>query len=359
MKKVLALTLALAMLALAGCGGGSSSSAAPSESGSAAPSGSEAAPSGEADLTQGDKLTIRVSHAMSPESSYQRALEEEFKKPIEEKTGGRITVELYPSSQLGAERQSLEGVGLGTMEMCVVATPNVANIDKNFQLFDFPFLFSSTQAGYDACDGEIGDALNASLLQYGYRNLGFGEVGMRYITNSKQPISKPEDLKGMKIRCMENPMSIAAFQALGANPTPMALNELFTGLQQKTVDGQENPPAVIYDNKFHEVQQYMSMTGHFYHPLCFIVSSSWFDSLSAADQELVAECGKNAALRQREFITADNETAIQKMTEAGLKINELTDEERQAFVDAVQPVYDEYKDEVDPSLLEKAQALNG
>lgn len=311
------------------------------------------------DLTQGSSYIIRVAHSMTDQSSYHKSVEEYFKKPIEEATGGRITVEIYPSSQLGGEREAFESVGMGTVEMTLVNGANVANIDSNYAVFDMPFLFDNVEAAYAACDGKVGDALKESVQQYGYRLLGLGTVGYRYISNSVRPITEPNDLKGIKLRCMENPIHISTWKALGATPTPMALNELFTAMQQGTVDGQENPPSIIYDNKFNEVNKYLSVTGHVYHALCYMVNKAWFDGLSAADQELIAECGNNAAVQQRAIIAADDQTAMEKMEASGMQINYLNAEQLQKFRDATAGIYTEYAGWMEDGLLDAARSYNG
>lgn len=363
MKKLISLLLAtLMVLSLAACGSKTtptpSTPSTPSTSTPATPSTTPSAPAAD-DLTQGDKYTIRVAHSMTDQSSYHKSIEEYFKKPIEEKTGGRITVEIYPSSQLGGEREAFESVGMGNIEMTLVNGANVANVDSNYAVFDMPFLFDSEEAAYKACDGEVGDILKQSIQQYGYYTLGLGTVGYRFISNSVRPIEKPEDLKGIKLRCMENPIHIATWTALGTQPTPMALNELFTAMQQHTVDGQENPPAIIYDNKFNEVNQYLSCTGHVYHALCYVVNKAWFDGLSAADQALIAECGNEAAVQQRAIIAADDEVAMDKMAAAGMKINYLTPENLQLFRDATAGIYEQFADWMQPGLLDAARAANG
>jgi len=356
MKKVIALILALVMsLSLVACG---QKEEAPAPA--PAPEAGTEQPSGEVDLTKGDSYTIRVAHSMTDQSSYHKSIEQEFKSVIEEKTGGRITVEIYPSSQLGGERQAFEGVGMGTIEMTLVNGANVANVDPNYAVFDFPFLFDTAEAVYAAMDGEVGDVLKESIKQYGYYTLGFGEVGFRQISNSKRAITGPEDLKGIKLRCMENPIHLATWQALGASPTPMALNELFTAMQQGTVDGQENPAAIIYDNKFNEVNDYLSMTGHVFHALCYVVNGPWFESLSAEDQALIAECGNNAAVAQRAIITADNVVAMEAMEKSGMQINYLDEAGLQAFKDATSGILAEFApDWCGMDLIEKAQSYNG
>lgn len=362
MRKALSMILALTMgtMLLSACGGttatpAASAPAAPAASEATTVSQTEAAPA--ADLTQGNKYTIRVAHAFSDQHAFHTATEQEFKKVIEEETGGRITVELYPSAQLGGERQALEGVGLETIEMTIVASPNVANIDKNYSVFDFPFLFPSEEEGNAALVGEIGEALKASIENYGYKNLGMGGMGMRQITNSKRPITKPDDMNGLKLRCMENPIHVAAFTAMGANPTPMALTEVFTGLQQKTIDGQENPLITIYDNKFNEVQDYLTLTDHLYVAGIYMCNLDWFNALSPEDQELISRCAANAANQLTLTSKANNDKALEAIKAGGTEVNELTPEQKQVFVDALQPVYEQFRDTVDADIMDKAFAM--
>ena len=207
--------------------------------------------------------TIRVGHVLAPTHPYQLGLEK-FSELVSEKTGGKVKVEVFHSSQLGNERDLIEGLQLGTVEMCIVSTAPLSNFTTQFNVFDLPFIFSETQKTREILDGPIGQEILDTLDAQGIVGLCYFENGFRNVTNNVRPITKPEDLKGLKIRTMESPIHMASFRAMGANPTPMALGELFTALQLGTVDGQENPLAIINTSKFYEVQKFLSITEHFY-----------------------------------------------------------------------------------------------
>ena len=200
-----------------------------------------------------------------------------FAKDVDSASKGRIKVELYPNGQLGSDRELCEGVQMGTIQMVVSSTSALAGFDKRIQVLDLPYLFTTRKAAFDAVDGELGKKLNSYLEKKGFLVLGYQENGFRHVTNSKRPIKTPADLKGLKIRTMENPMHIAFFKELGANPTPMSWGELYTALQQGTVDAQENPYAMIDDGKFYEVQKYVSETGHVFSYEILIANKKFMD----------------------------------------------------------------------------------
>ena len=189
-----------------------------------------------------------------------------FKELIEAKSGGRIAVDVFHSSQLGSERDLIEGLQLGTVQMTLISTAPLSGFTSDFLVFDLPFIFSSVKAARDCVDSEIGQKMLDQLASQGITGLCFFENGFRSITNSRRPIQTPADLDGIKIRTMENPIHMATFRTMKADPTPMAFGELFTALQQKTIDAQENPLAIVDTSKFYEVQDYLSLTEHFYSP---------------------------------------------------------------------------------------------
>ena len=185
-----------------------------------------------------------------------------------------MDVQLFASATLGNERDMIEGISLGTLEMCLSSTGPLPNFSKEFQVFDLPFIITDKERAYEVMDGEIGKEILSSLESINIKALGFWENGFRHISNSKKEIVKPEDMAGIKIRTMENPIHMATFQLLGAMPTPMAFSELFTALQQGTIDGQENPLVIFDTNKFSEAQDYLSLTGHVYSPSVMMISNS-------------------------------------------------------------------------------------
>ena len=188
---------------------------------------------------------------------------------------------------------------MGTIQMAIPSTSALAGFDKRIQVLDLPYLFTTRKAAFDAVDGELGHKLNSYLAKKGFEVLGYQENGFRHVTNSKRPIKSPADLKGLKIRTMENPMHIAFFKELGANPTPMSWGELYTALQQGTVDAQENPYAMIDDGKFYEVQKYVSETGHVFSYEILIANKKFMDKLPADLRKVVVDAAHKAIMAQR------------------------------------------------------------
>jgi len=288
------------------------------------------------------KYVIKIASVVPETQSQHIALRDYFKKYVEEKSGKAITVEIYPNGQLGGERQAIESVQLGTVQMTVTALAVLSGFEPKFQVFDLPFLFKDKASAYKALDGELGNKLNMLLPNLGLKNLVFAENGYRHITNNKGPIHKPADLKGLKIRTMENPIHMASFRALGANPTPMSFGELYTALQQKTVDAQENPIPLIYTTKFYEVQKYATLSGHVYAATTFLCNDSWFKKLPKEYQEIIEDGAVLFRKEQRRLTGEQDKEMLELLKKGGMKINELTPEEKDAFVKATASVYDEF-----------------
>lgn len=256
------------------------------------------------------EYTIKVAYIGSDSHPTMRAMKEYFVKPIEEGSQGRIKVELYPNAQLGGDREISEGVQMGTIQMAIPASAPLAGFDKRVQVLELPYLFTTKQAAFEAADGILGEKLNSYLAAKGMLILGFQENGFRHVTNNRGPVKTPADLKGIKIRTMENPIHLAFFKAVGANPTPMSWGELYTALQQGTVDAQENPYAMIVDGKFYEVQKYVSETGHVFSFEVLIANKKFMDNLPADLNALVVKSAREATLKQREYM--DEEEAAFK-----------------------------------------------
>jgi len=340
MKRKLSLLLVIIMVAtmiLAGCGQ-KDSTAAPSTTGT--------------DTGNKDQYLIRVAHVLQADHQTNVTLEQVFKKEVEEKSGGRIKVEIYPNGQLGGDRQTIESLTLGTLEMAVPGGTVLSGFVEDFMVFDLPFLFKTKEDAFKAFDGEVGDKLNEKLEEKGIVNLGFGENGYRHITNNTKPITTPADLKGMKIRTMENPIHMAAFKAFGANPTPISFNELFAALQQKTVDAQENPIAIISSAKLYEVQKYLSLTGHVYTNCPYLISKSFLESLPEDLQKVVKDAAKDTIVAQRKALGEQEAKTLEDLKSKGVVVNELTAEQKQEFVDAAQSVYDDYVAKYGSELLD-------
>jgi len=304
------------------------------------------------ETSNGDEvITLRISHVLQENHPSHLSMVEVLKPEIEENSGGRIKVEIYPNAQLGSDRQAIESVSLGSLEMTMPGGAVLAGFYEEYMIFDLPFLYMNREEAYEAWDGELGEKLNEGLASQNMMILGYGENGLRHVTNNVRPIYTPEDLAGLKIRVMENPIHLQTFESLGANPTPIAFGELFTALQQKTVDAQENPLAIINSSKFFEVQDYLSLTGHVFGNAPYLINMDFYNGLDAELQEVVRTAVKNTETRQREMLAEQEAEDMQALIDAGMQVNELTDEQKQVFIDMVQPSYDLYIEKFGEDLL--------
>ncbi len=343
MKKLLTILLALMMImsfALTGCGGQEAD-----------------APSDEGATADDTVYTVRVAYVVAESHASHIVIRDIFKKELEET--GKFRVELYPNGQLGGDRQAIEAVGLGNLEMTMCGEAAISGFVPEFELVGLPYLFTSLDSAHQALDGEFGQALDEKLLSQNIVNLGWAEVGFRNITNSKQEIKSPADLEGIKIRTMENPLHIAYFKALGANPTPMAFNELFTALQQGTVDAQENPTALTYNSKFYEVQDYMTVSEHVYTAAPFLANKDFLDSLPEDLKTKLVDTAVKTVEAQRELINQQNTDFEDKMADEGVAITKLTLEEKAEFKKAAdEQVYPQAIEKYGDELINLAQKYN-
>lgn len=301
------------------------------------------------------EFTIRVGSIVSDTHADMITMRDVFKPMVEKESGGRIAVELYPNAQLGGDREMTEAVQLGTLHIAIPASSAMAGFDKRIQVLDLPYLFTSRETAFEALDGELGQKLNEYLMGRGFYNLGYQENGMRHATNNKGPITKPEDLKGMKIRTMENPMHIAYFRELGANPTPMSWGELYTALQQGVVDAQENPYAMISDGKFNEVQKYVSETGHVFSVTLLVSNKKFIESLPADLREIVIKAGHEFAVSQRKLIAGMEADYKAELVKSGMQANELTAADKKPFVDATAKVYAQFESALGKEIMDLAR----
>lgn len=299
----------------------------------------------EAGVETGEVKTIRAGIGLNEDHPQYLALLE-FKEIVEEETDGEIIVETYHSSQLGDDRTMTEALQLGSQEVTIPSTAPLANFVPEFSVFDFPFLFPNEAVADEVLDGEVGQEFLAKLEDQDLVGLAYWENGFRDVTNSVRPIATAADFEGLKLRTMENQLHLDAFKALGANPTPMAFGELFTALQQGTVDGQENPIPTIYLQKFYEVQDHVSNTHHIYSPFVFLMSESFYSGLTEEQQVIVREAAVEAGQLNRELNRASNEEYLAELQEAGMTYTEVTPEARQEMIEIVQPVIDEYAEQI-------------
>lgn len=270
----------------------------------------------------------------------------EFKRLVEEATEGDIYVETYHSSQLGDDRSMMEALQLGSQEVTIPSTAPITNFVEEYAVLDFPFLFPNEDVAMDVLNGEIGDRLLDMLEDQEMMGLAWWENGYRDLTNSVRGVATAEDFDGLTLRTMENEVHLAAFQELGANPTPMAFGELFTAMQQGTVDGQENPLATIYLEGFYEVQDHYSDTNHVYSPFVFLMSKQFYDGLPEDYQEIVRSAAQEAGEYQIAENRAQNAELLDALIEEGVEFTEVTPEAREEMADIVQPVNDRFAEQI-------------
>jgi TRAP-type transport system periplasmic protein len=280
--------------------------------------------------------TLKMNMSLSQNSHYGAAVDT-FAREVEKRTNGRYKVQNFYSGALGAERESIEAIQLGTLDLTWTSTGPVPNFVPEVAIFDIPFLFRDTAHARAVFDGPIGQEYLGKFPAKGIVALAWGENGFRHMTNSKRAVNAPDDLKGLKMRTMENPVHIAAYKQFGIIPTPMAFTEVFTALQQGTVDGQENPLSVISSAKFDQVQKYLTLTGHVYSPALLLMNKAKWDKLSAADKQAFAEAAKEAVKANRARIDDDERKVVAELKSHGMLVVENVDKAK--FQSTLQPTF--------------------
>jgi tripartite ATP-independent transporter DctP family solute receptor len=251
-------------------------------------------------------------------------------------TNGRLTIQVYGSMQLGGEKEALEQVQVGALEMTRVSVGVVGPIVDEFNAFNLPFVFRSPEHMYNVTDGEIGTELLNKLEKGGLIGLGYMDAGSRSFYNKERAINKPADLKGLKIRVMQNPIFVEMVNEMGGNGTPVAFNELYTALQTGVVDGAENNPPTIIEHKHYEVTGYYSLTQHLMVPEIFVFSKKIWDKMSPLDQQLIRKASALCVLKERELWAAKEEKAFAELAKVGMKVNPVQD--KAPFIEATEPV---------------------
>ncbi|MBP1156738.1 MULTISPECIES: TRAP transporter substrate-binding protein [unclassified Paenibacillus] len=276
-----------------------------------------------------------------------------FKELVEGESNQRLQVNLFHSGQMGADRELAEAIKLGTVQAAIISPSALSNFFPEFTVFDLPFLFSSENQVDEFLKGSVGQEILNSGTSKGYTGLSYMELGFRNITNSKREIKSVKDLQDIKIRVTENPLTVDTWNALGAKPTPMAFTELFTALQQGTVDAQENPYGQIAASKFYEVQKYLSKTHHTYNPAPFIIGKKFMDSLSEEDRQIILKAGASAAEHQVKINRKKETASLQLLIDNGMVVTELTPEELNGFRQAVQSVNEKYADKIGKDFMQR------
>lgn len=304
--------------------------------------------------TASAQTTMRISISIA-QNSHQGIAIDTFAKEVERRTGGRYKVQPFYSGALGGERESIEAVQLGTQELTFSSTGPIPNFVPETKILDVPFLFRDKAHARAVLDGPIGQEMLKKFEAKGFKALAWGENGVRHMTNSKREVKNPEDLKGLKMRTMENPVHIAAYKGLGIVTTPMAFPEVFTALQQGTVDGQENPLSVIMSAKFDQVQKHLSLTGHVYSPGIFVMNKAAFDKLAAADKQAFMDAAKEGVKLNRARVDADDATGVTELRAKGMTVNENVDKAK--FVSMLAPVNAEFEKQFGKPNLDAIRAV--
>ncbi|MDP0930314.1 TRAP transporter substrate-binding protein [Paracoccus onubensis] len=298
---------------------------------------------------------IKIGYALAEDSHYGVAAKA-FEESLTAALGDQFTFRHFPSSGLGGEREVVEGVQLGTIQMTIVSTGTLSNFVPESGVFDVPFLFDSLDHAREVLDGEIGQEMLAKFDDAGMHALAWGEQGFRHITNNRGPIAAPEDTEGLKIRTMENPVHITAFEALGAAPTPMAWPEVIGALQQGAIDGQENPLSVIVSAKLSEVQTYLTLDGHVYSPAVILISPQLWGSLDDEQKAAFETATRDAVTAMRAYVDEVEASGVTTLKEQGMEVNELTTEQKAAFRDALAEPYKQYEEQFGKELMDRIRA---
>ncbi|AYA76500.1 TRAP transporter substrate-binding protein [Bacillus sp. Y1] len=308
----------------------------------------------DSDVKTSEKL-MKLAVVTSEDRSLTKGLVK-FGELVESKTNGSIKVEVYPNGQLGGDREVFESLQFGSIQGTTMSTGPIAQFVPKFNVFDLPFLFPNSEVAYGVLDGKIGTDLLAELESQNVIGLNYWENGFRHLTNGVKEVKTPDDVKGLKIRTLENDLHMDIWSELGANPTPMAFTELFAGLQQGVVDGQENPVGNVTANKFYEVQKYLSKTGHVYNASPFLISKDFWNTLSDEEKKAVQEAADEARDYQRELNQKEDEDGYKFLTENGMTVTDISDEEKEAFLEKVKPVYEKYSASIGEEFVDELLA---
>ncbi len=280
---------------------------------------------------------------------------ERFKDIVESKSGGKIKVNLFPGGTLGSDQANVSAMQGGTLEMVSMNSGILASQVKEFAIFDFPFMFPNEAIADAVVDGPFGQKMHARLQDKGLVGLGYYELGFRQITNSKRPVNKVEDLEGLKLRVIPNPINVDWVRALGANPTPLPFPEVYSALEQKAIDGQENPLTVINANKFFEVQKHVVISNHQYNPQSVLVSKKFWDGLSADQKKIISDAVAASSKHQREQARGLVASALDNMKKNGMQVTQFSDAELGKLRDKLRPVTAKYGVTVGQDLVKELQ----
>ncbi|MBP1931073.1 TRAP transporter substrate-binding protein [Ammoniphilus resinae] len=351
MKKIVNVLVTGCLLALVGCSSNSTTPAPKAEE----PSDTKENP--EAAAAPTDVKVMKLSVVTSKDRSLTQGLVK-FGEIVEKETNGAIKAEVYPDGQLGGDLAVFDALKIGTIQGSTMSTGPIATTVESFNVFDLPFLFKDEVTAYKVLDGPIGQELLDQLPAVGVIGLNYWENGFRHLTNNTREVKSVDDISGLKIRTLENNLHIDMWKELGATPTPIPYTELFTALEQRVVDGQENPAGNVTTAKFYEVQKYLTTTGHVYNASVFMLSKKFWDTLTDEEKEIVKKAAAEAQTYQRELNQKESVEAIDFLKKEGMVVTELSSEEKQKFVEKLQPIYKKYAPTFGEDLVNKLLEAN-
>jgi len=299
--------------------------------------------------------TLRFTHQNSLEHPQGQGVRR-FVELVEQGSGGKIKVRQFASGSLGGDLQNVSALQGGTLDLMVLNAGLLVGLVKDFAALDLPFLFNTPEEADAVVDGPVGQKLFAKLPEKGLIGLGFFELGFRDVTNSRRPITKMEDLQGIKLRVLQSPLFIDTFNALGTNTVPMPFPELYPALEQKVVDGQENPVTLILDSKFNEVQKHLALTHHIYSAQSVIMSKRVWDRLNDEEKKLVQDALTEAQVYQRQVSRDKSKQALDALKAAGMQVTEIAPAEIDRMREKVRPVVDKYAKEFGEALVSEINA---
>lgn len=350
MKKILSVLLALTLICMAGCLGGStppSSSAAGSTPAPAETPSTDAGADAGTDTpapADGEVYELKIGGTVPDDHPITIALYK-FAEDVNTKSGGRIKATVYANNQMGSGRELYETVQMNNLQMCENSIAAIAPFTDKCMALSLPFMFPTREVAYGFVDGQYGQEISDAVAgETGLKIVGWYENGIRQFTNSKRPIVTPDDLSGIKTRVMDSPMFIKMFEVMGASPTPMAFAEVFTALQQKTIDAQDNPYTIVVTNKFYEAQTYITDLSHCFDYTVVCINNDFYNSLPDDLKAILDECMADSVAYQRE-LSIQAEQDNKALLKENMEFTELTLEQRQVFRDKCEPVYDWFRSE--------------
>lgn len=307
-------------------------------------------------LAQFNERNIRVSNGINADHPVGNGIEA-MQKCLDEKSGGKLKLTAFWGGALGGDLQATQALRSGVQEAVVTSSSPLVGIVPALGVFDLPFLFTSAEEAYKVMDGEFGAFMNEKLDAAGLVNLAYWENGFRNLSNSKRAVTKWEDLEGMKVRVMQNNIFLDTFKNFGANATPMAFGEVFSALETKAIDAQENPYVTIDTSKFYEVQEYVSETKHAYTPFLFLFSKAIFNTYTPEEQQALRDCAAVGRDVERSVISDLNKQSLAKIEAAGIKFNTLAPEEQKRMLEKSQPIYEKHKEAIGADVVDRIQAI--